>query len=565
MINFVLLWSFLMRVGLPSLIRYVMKVVFCAFNEVICCFCQVIQAHMNKPVVLILCMEVIFNLIEPESADSFINDSHELLTSFFESSYGILNRYDFDHSLVLSTLQTCVQFTTNGIGVDLVFVDEVVGPSRLTMLLDTCQSLIQERAETRVVNGDEEEESGGSGGQEEEDEEEELSKLSTKDAIVYHVLALINTTLNLPETAQLLSPEGSNSADNEAVRVVIFALSTFADKPPLLRVCLTFLLAVANIDDNLSRNVGERGSMLFIKIVEENIDNTTIVSLIFQLFGRLVFIKENLMSFVQHKGIGLLLNSMETFYSEEELITSAVTTLGNIVSSDEECSNLVLEAGGQAAVEAVQSNDAFQPSSDFPDVHSAARSTLLSITARLRAKDRVGKKTNVGALMSRIGQDIGSVINSDHDKVKESKLDMNMADPLTPSYRSALKSGQLVTDYVKGATIARKLWLTSDCNFLVLKEDTNNVKKPGRKIKLQNVANVQKGYGPGHYKSSMMGGKKTKAKEDYSLYLSHNGQGTADDDITLEFANVTDRDKWFEILTALLVASESCPHYLQEL
>jgi hypothetical protein len=41
-----------------------------------------------------------------------------------------------------------------------------------------------------------------------------------------------------------------------------------------------------------------------------------------------------------------------------------------------------------------------------------------------------------------------------------------MADPLIPAYRSALKFGQTVTDYVKGASNDLPIYLASSANDL---------------------------------------------------------------------------------------------------
>lgn len=71
-------------------------------------------------------------------------------------------------------------------------------------------------------------------------------------------------------------------------------------------------------------------------------------------------------------------------------------------------------------------------------------------------------------------------------------------------------------------------------------------------------------YGPGHYKSSLLGGKKTSASEERSLYIQSDVT-YPDDEICLEFNTAGDREKWFEVVTALLLASSSCPHYLQSL
>jgi hypothetical protein len=90
-----------------------------------------------------------------------------------------------------------------------------------------------------------------------------------------------------------------------------------------------------------------------------------------------------------------------------------VSSPPNIVSADEECSNLlVLGAGTEAAVGSVQTRP------------SSARSILLAISARLRAKGWVGTKTNVGTLLSRMGKDVNTVVNSQQDKVKEFEAEL---------------------------------------------------------------------------------------------------------------------------------------------
>lgn len=87
-------------------------------------------------------------------------------------------------------------------------------------------------------------------------------------------------------------------------------------------------------------------------------------------------------------------------------------------------------------------------------------------------------------------------------------------------------------------------------------------------------------YGPGHYKSGLLGGlphsptpltyipllpgKKTSASEDRCLYVQADSSAP-DDDICLEFNTSGDCQKWFDVFTALLLASSNCPHYLQTL
>lgn len=503
---------------------------------------------MHSPAVLMTSLEVAFNLVDAASIQCFLPPApaaDSCLTAFFETVFATLRRYDFDRSLVLSALQASGQLTCHGVGAQFVLGGGSDGRRRLALLLDLCESLAE------------------SMGEEEEDEE----CREQANGILLSVLELLNATVELPGTAPLLQEGGGT-----AVRVVLHVLSTCSPAAApssteflLLTECLRFLLAAASLHDPLSLVVGERGSLLLLSMVQNNLEESAVVAMIFQLFGRLVFLKPNLMSFVQHRGIQTLLSACEEHRDDDSLVCSAVTTLGNIVSADQDCALLVLEAGAEVAVEAVQNRKCFQPTSDFPALHAAARSTLLGLSVRRRAKDREGTKTSVGTLLSRVGQDVDTVVNSEQDRVKKSCLDLDRDDPLLPAYRSALKSGQNVTDYVKGTPFARKLWLTGDCAHLVLKEDTNNIKKLGRRIKLSNLAEVTSGYGPGHYKAGLFGGKKTKARVERCLYMSPTDKAGPTDAITLEFSNGTDRDKWLDVLGALLLAAATCPHFLQEL
>jgi hypothetical protein len=59
-------------------------------------------------------------------------------------------------------------------------------------------------------------------------------------------------------------------------------------------------------------------------------------------------------------------------------------------------------------------------------------------------------------------------------------------------------------------------------------------------------------------------GKKASASEDRSLVV-HADPSAPDSEICLEFNTAGDREKWFEVLSALLLASSTCPHYLQTL
>lgn len=68
-----------------------------------------------------------------------------------------------------------------------------------------------------------------------------------------------------------------------------------------------------------------------------------------------------------------------------------------------------------------------------------------------------------------------------------------MADPLIPQYRTLLRAGQVVSDYVKGTANIRHIFLTSDCEHFILKETSSKMSKPGRKVPLRNLLTIVKG------------------------------------------------------------------------
>jgi hypothetical protein len=91
--------------------------------------------------------------------------------------------------------------------------------------------------------------------------------------------------------------------------------------------------------------IAEKGCRLFMDMVATFIEDSEVVANLFALLGQLAFIKSNLKSIVQYGGIKMLLDTMLVFGDDELLMISAVRTLDNIVSADEEFANIVIEKG----------------------------------------------------------------------------------------------------------------------------------------------------------------------------------------------------------------------------
>ncbi len=146
--------------------------------------------------------------------------------------------------------------------------------------------------------------------------------------------------------------------------------------------------------------------------------------------------------------------------------------------------------------------------------------------------------------------------------MKSTGVEDAIPDPLTAAYRNSLKAGQVVTDFVSGVSMAKHMFATADGNSFVLQERTAKIVKQTRTIQITSFRTVSKGYGPGHYHKTLVRSLKTNAAEDKCLYVS---SSSPNDEVTVEFANNHDRNKWFEILEALITAAHACPHVLHPL
>ena len=96
---------------------------------------------------------------------------------------------------------------------------------------------------------------------------------------------------------------------------------------------------------NAPQIIAEKGCRQFMDMVATFIESPQVVAAVFALLGQLAFIKSNLKSIVQYGGIKILLDTMTVFGDEEALMISAVRTLDNIVSADEEYALIVIEKG----------------------------------------------------------------------------------------------------------------------------------------------------------------------------------------------------------------------------
>ena len=319
-----------------------------------------------------------------------------------------------------------------------------------------------------------------------------------------------------------------------------------------------FIVAALNrlcTNDDASLVVAELGMHVFMKAVQANLEDTPLLSLIFELFGQLAFVKENIKLIVQHGGIKIFLQMMEVFGDDEELMCQTLNTLDNVVSADEEYAAIMAEKQGKEQIQAVMKLHV-----GVARVEHAGRATLLSMSAMTKVKEDEGSKVSRGALFARLGSEFVEMSGDKHKKVALAEQPPE-EDPLRP-YRSLLRSGSLLKVYVNGSKSSRHVFVSSDWGSIWIK-DTASTSKQAKRIHLAKLRGVERGLGIGHMKAGYgRGGKgKSSAKDACSLHLN----SLADNNrLSLECSSEAERENWFLALEMFHKTAKLWPHLLQD-
>jgi len=311
-----------------------------------------------------------------------------------------------------------------------------------------------------------------------------------------------------------------------------------------------YIIAALNrlcTNDETSTEVAKLGMHVFMKAVHANLESTETLSLIFELFGQLAFVKNNIKLLVQHGGIKIFLQMMDVFGEQEELMCQTLNTLDNIVSADEEYAAIMIEKDGEMKIKSVLS----QHPAD-PRVQHAGNATLLSMTAMSKVKEQEGSKISRGALFARLGS--GAVeLSGDKNKQVNNTEPCPEGDPLE-AYRNLLRSGSILKIYDNGSKVNRHIFVSRDWQSIWIK-DTASTSKQAKRIYLNKMRTIIKGHGPGHMRTGF-GKKKSGAKEMYSFHIDSPSDQSK---LAIECANEQDRDQWFNAMTKFLEVARKWP------
>ncbi|GMI17199.1 hypothetical protein TrLO_g6315 [Triparma laevis f. longispina] len=349
----------------------------------------------------------------------------------------------------------------------------------------------------------------------------------------------------------------SNALVNEAnrdsvqhangVQVLLQTMDLYNSNPNLVKYVIAALNRLCTKDE-VSIEVAKLGMHVFMKGVHANLENTELLSLIFELFGQLAFVKENIKLIVQHGGIKIFLQMMDVFGDQEELMVQTLNTLDNIVSADEEFAAIMIERDGEAKIRSVLAQHPHEPR-----VEHAGNATLLSMTAMSKVKEQEGSKTSRGALFARLGGGAVSLTGDKNKNVNEVE-ECPEGDPLE-QHRNLLRSGSLLKVYENGNKVTRHVFVSRDWMSIWIK-DTASTTKQAKRVYLTKMRAIIKGHGPGHFKNGFSKKQKSSAKEDASWYIDSSAETSK---LALECANETDRDQWVAAMSKWLEVSRKWP------
>ena len=331
------------------------------------------------------------------------------------------------------------------------------------------------------------------------------------------------------------------------VTVLLQTMDLYNSNPFLVQYIIAALNRLCTNDDT-STEVAKLGMHVFMKAVHANLESTETLSLIFELFGQLAFVKDNIKLIVQHGGIKIFLQMMDVFGEQEELMCQTLNTLDNIVSADEEYAAIMIEKDGEKKIKSVL---AIHPNDER--VKHAGNATLLSMTAMSKVKEQEGSKISRGALFARLGSDVVDLSGDKHKNVNNSEPCPD-EDPLE-KYRNLLRSGSLLKCYDNGGKVSRHIFVSRDWQSIWIK-DTSSTSKQAKRIYLNKMRSITKGYGPGHMKTGF-GKKKSNAKENCCLYIDSPSETNK---LALECASEGDRDQWFNAMSRFLEVARKWPH-----
>ncbi|KAH8069975.1 hypothetical protein JL721_5518 [Aureococcus anophagefferens] len=291
-----------------------------------------------------------------------------------------------------------------------------------------------------------------------------LAAHANDEEFVVDCMLSLSNLVTVPENARVF-------LDKSHLKVVFELLDVYDGNAEVVKFVLITLVRLA-ADDELSKATAEDG-------ISRSCPRTTERS-------------------SSAGGIKVLLNTMETFDDDPELIIKTITTLDNLVSADMEYAAVVLERDGEGLLKSC-----IDKWSHDPAVVQCGQTALLSIQAMLAQKEK--GRTNRAALFARLGDDMdASKLKTERLKVKD--VDVEPTEDPLKKFRESLKNGIIFKEWKDGKAVSRKL-LVGEAFDSVLTREVRGTGAIATRLPLAKIRRAELGNGQGHMQKSLLSKK----------------------------------------------------------
>jgi hypothetical protein len=402
------------------------------------------HASANDATLLTACFDALYNIGNDERAARVVTDG-----GICEMTLDCIRQYDFNAGL----LQQCVKLIS-------VLTYNEFSVERLTAIGTTAALLSA------------------------------LAAHANDEEFVVDCMLSLSNLVTVPENARVF-------LDKSHLKVVFELLDVYDGNAEVVKFVLITLVRLA-ADDELSKATAEDGMSHVMRATSSFVEDADVLKLIFELLGQLAFVPANNRALVSAGGIKVLLNTMETFDDDPELIIKTITTLDNLVSADMEYAAVVLERDGEGLLKSC-----IDKWSHDPAVVQCGQTALLSIQAMLAQKEK--GRTNRAALFARLGDDMdASKLKTERLKVKD--VDVEPTEDPLKKFRESLKNGIIFKEWKDGKAVSRKL-LVGEAFDSVLTREVRGTGAIATRLPLAKIRRAELGNGQGHMQKSLLSKK----------------------------------------------------------
>ena len=162
-----------------------------------------------------------------------------------------------------------------------------------------------------------------------------LSKLLT-------ALAHWNTNATLVDEATMLISNAVTDPDNalalleqDHLATILSLLDAHTSEESILESVMILLIRASISSDKISIRISETGMLYFMRLAKTHHENVQLITSVYELFGTLAFVEQNIRPIVSQGAVQLLIQTMQ-HQEEPDLLIKAMNTLETLASADQE-------------------------------------------------------------------------------------------------------------------------------------------------------------------------------------------------------------------------------------